>query len=33
MNIIESLEDLDDFQQVYSGLAITDEAIAVLEAA
>jgi transcriptional/translational regulatory protein YebC/TACO1 len=33
VNIVESLEDLDDVQQVYSGLAITDEAIAVLEAA
>jgi YebC/PmpR family DNA-binding regulatory protein len=33
MGIIESLEDLDDVQNVYSGLAITDEALAELEAA
>ncbi len=33
MNIVESLEELDDVQQVYSGLAITDEALAELEAA
>jgi len=32
MNIIEALEDLDDVQRVYSGLKITDEAIAELEA-
>ena len=33
MNIIEALEDLDDIDQVYSGLAISDEAIATMEAA
>ena len=33
MNIVETLEDLDDVQQVYSGLAITDAALAELEAA
>ena len=33
MGIIEALEDLDDIQQVYSGLHITDEAVAELEAA
>ncbi len=33
MNIVESLEELDDIQNVYSGLAITDEAIAELAAA
>jgi YebC/PmpR family DNA-binding regulatory protein len=33
MGIIETLEDLDDIQQVYSGLHITDEAVAELEAA
>ena len=33
MGIIESLEDLDDVQNVYSGLAITDEALAELAAA
>jgi YebC/PmpR family DNA-binding regulatory protein len=33
MGIIEALEDLDDVQQVYSGLSISDEAIAELEAA
>lgn len=33
MGIIESLEDLDDVQQVYSGLHISDEALAELEAA
>ena len=33
MNIIEALEDLDDIDQVYSGLAISDEAIATVEAA
>jgi YebC/PmpR family DNA-binding regulatory protein len=33
MNIIEALEELDDIDQVYSGLAISDEAIATMEAA
>ncbi|MCB0208749.1 MAG: YebC/PmpR family DNA-binding transcriptional regulator [Anaerolineae bacterium] len=33
MAIIEGLEELDDVQNVYSGLAISDEAIAELEAA
>lgn len=33
MGIIEALEELDDVQNVYSGLAISDEAIAELEAA
>lgn len=33
MGIIEALEDLDDIQNVYSGLAISDAAIAELEAA
>jgi YebC/PmpR family DNA-binding regulatory protein len=33
MGLIEALEELDDVQQVYSGLAISDEAIAELEAA
>ncbi len=32
MNIVETLEDLDDVQQVYSGLSITDEALAELAA-
>jgi YebC/PmpR family DNA-binding regulatory protein len=33
MNIIESLEELDDVDQVYSGLAISDEALAQMETA
>lgn len=33
MGVIESLEDLDDVQQVYSGLHITDAVLAELEAA
>lgn len=33
MGVIEALEELDDVQQVYSGLSITDEAIAELETA
>lgn len=33
MKIIENLEDLDDVQQVDSNLAISDEALAILEAA
>jgi transcriptional/translational regulatory protein YebC/TACO1 len=33
MGIIEALEELDDVQQVYSGLKITDAALAELEAA
>jgi YebC/PmpR family DNA-binding regulatory protein len=33
MNVIESLEDLDDTQTVYSNLHVTDELMAALEAA
>lgn len=33
MNVIEKLEDLDDVQNVYSALEISDEAIAEMEAA
>lgn len=33
MGVIEGLEELDDIQQVYSGLAISEEALAELEAA
>jgi YebC/PmpR family DNA-binding regulatory protein len=33
MNLIEKIEDLDDVQNVYSTLEVTDEAIAALEAA
>jgi len=33
MGIIETLEELDDVQRVFSGLSISDEAIAELEAA
>lgn len=33
MSVIEGLEELDDIQQVYSGLAISEEALAELEAA
>jgi YebC/PmpR family DNA-binding regulatory protein len=33
MGLIEALEELDDVQQVFSGLHISDEAIAALEAA
>jgi transcriptional/translational regulatory protein YebC/TACO1 len=33
MRLIESLEELDDIQQVYSSLKITDAAVAMLEAA
>jgi YebC/PmpR family DNA-binding regulatory protein len=33
MRLIETLEDLDDVQQVDSNLAITDEALSILEAA
>jgi YebC/PmpR family DNA-binding regulatory protein len=33
MRVIESLEELDDVQQVYSTLKITDAAVAMLEAA
>ncbi|RME99299.1 MAG: YebC/PmpR family DNA-binding transcriptional regulator [Chloroflexi bacterium] len=33
MGIIEALEELDDVDQVYSGLAISDEAIAAMETA
>jgi YebC/PmpR family DNA-binding regulatory protein len=32
MNVIESLEELDDVQSVYSNLDITDEAVSQLEA-
>jgi len=32
MRVIENLEDLDDVQQVDSNLAITDEALSILEA-
>ena len=33
MNLIEKIEDLDDVQNVYSNLNVTDEAIAALEGA
>lgn len=33
MGVIEALEELDDVDQVYSGLSISDEAMAELEAA
>jgi hypothetical protein len=33
MGVIEALEELDDVEQVYSGLNISDEAMAELEAA
>jgi transcriptional/translational regulatory protein YebC/TACO1 len=33
MGVIEALEELDDVEQVYSGLKISDEALAALEAA
>ncbi len=33
MGVIEALEEVDDVQQVYSGLSISDEAMAELEAA
>jgi YebC/PmpR family DNA-binding regulatory protein len=33
MNIVEQLEELDDVDQVFTGLAISDEAIAAMEAA
>src|SRR5262245_22269928 len=33
MGIIEALEELDDIDQVYSGLSISDEALAELQAA
>ena len=33
LGIIESLEELDDVQQVYSGLSISDEALAELAVA
>lgn len=33
MGVIEALEELDDVQQVYSGLSISDEALAELETA
>jgi len=33
MTLIEDLEDLDDTQQVYSNLNVTDELVAQFEAA
>jgi transcriptional/translational regulatory protein YebC/TACO1 len=33
MSTLEALEELDDVQQVYSGLSISDEALAALETA
>ena len=33
MRTVEQLEDLDDVQEVYTNLQITDEAMAALEAA
>jgi transcriptional/translational regulatory protein YebC/TACO1 len=33
MNLVERIEDLDDVQNVYSTLEITDEALAAMEAA
>jgi len=33
MNLVDSLEELDDVQQVYSNLDITDEIMAKYEAA
>jgi len=33
MRIVESLEELDDVQRVYSTLQVTDEAVALLETA
>jgi transcriptional/translational regulatory protein YebC/TACO1 len=33
MNLISTLEDLDDVQQVYSNLDITDDLMAAFEAA
>ena len=33
MRIIEELEDLEDVQQVYSNLDVTEEAVALLEPA
>ena len=33
MNLIEKIEDLDDVQNVYSTLEVTDEAIAAMEGA
>jgi transcriptional/translational regulatory protein YebC/TACO1 len=33
MRLIEDLEELDDVQEVYSNLDVTDEAIAMLETA
>jgi len=33
MNLVETLEDLDDVQQVYSNLDISDEIMAQYEAA
>lgn len=33
MGVIDALEELDDVQQVYSGLSLSDEALAELEAA
>jgi transcriptional/translational regulatory protein YebC/TACO1 len=33
MRLIERIEDLDDVQNVYSNLAVTDDALELLEAA
>jgi len=33
MKVIESLEELDDVNMVYTNLLITDEAVAAMEAA
>jgi transcriptional/translational regulatory protein YebC/TACO1 len=33
MRIIEEIEDLEDVQNVYSNLDVTEEAVALLEAA
>ena len=33
MRIVDSLEELDDVQRVYSTLQVTDEAVALLETA
>jgi transcriptional/translational regulatory protein YebC/TACO1 len=33
MRLIEELEDLDDVQEVYSNLDVTEEAVSMLETA
>jgi transcriptional/translational regulatory protein YebC/TACO1 len=33
MRLIEDLEDLDDVQEVYSNIIVTDEALSLLETA